>query len=342
MQNLTSAKLEPWIPQVTKWLADILKAFVHQESTDQTIGESENSSTGGTAEKIFAVLSHRRFTHLSRLQSEKYRANIEINLEIDIRLGRRLHFFYDLGPGYHASLRSDFRDLRIEPGLGELLALRQISIFANEVQRLYAPGVKFGIVIDDLCAEVVNDVPIFQTSAYLEKFDRLIAAVGMQDWVKIVAESRILCHEHFRDSFLKKNVSVKELNLEASRVQIENVSRFVGRLCSHQEVVEYLQRYEAAQAISASMMTEHLSGVRMTQRATDSEFGFRSFAGGDARHQCGEVDIEVNENLTALKPVLTTHVTYGRHLRVPIGQNHLPPAWPLRVGVVHVVYKTVE
>lgn len=330
------------MPQVTQWLADILKAFDNQKSTDQTGDASEKSSTGGTAKKIFTVLSHRRFTHLSRHQSEKYRANIESNLEIDIRLGRSLHFFYDLGPGYHASLRSDFRDLRFEPGLGELLALRQISILAKEVLRVYAPGVRFGIVIDDLCAEVVNDVPIYQTSSYLEKFDSLISTLGMQDWVKIVAESRILSHERFHDSFIKKNVSVKDLNLESSRVQMENVSRFVGRLCSHQEVVEYLQRYQAAQDTSKSMMTEHLTGVRMTQRATDSEFGFRSFAGGDARHQCGEVDIEVSEDLTALKPVLTTHVNYARHRRVPIGQKHLPPAWPLRVGVVHVVYKSAE
>ena len=330
------------MPQVTQWLADVMKTFEHEESSFVPMAISEKSVKKAIADEIFNVVSHRRFTHLSRSQSEKYRKNITENLERDIALGRRLKFFYDLGPGYHASLRPDFTGLHFEPGLGELLALRQISRFAKEVQKLYAPGVKFGIVIDDLCAAVVNDVPISQTSKYLEKFDSLICAVGMQESVEIVAESRVLSHERFRDNFSKSPGRSKGLNYEPRQDELENVSRFVGRWCSLSEVVEYLQRYANAQAISERMLSEHLTGVRMTQRASDNAFGFRSFAGGDARHQCGEVDVLVTGEEVAVRPVLTTHINWGRDLRVPIEQEHLPPTWPLRAGLAHVVYRTPD
>jgi hypothetical protein len=330
------------MPQVTQWLADVMETFEHGESSFVTMALNEKSVKKASADEIFNVLSHRRFTHLSRSQSEKYRKKITENLDRDMRLGRSLKFFYDLGPGYHASLRPDFTGLHFEPSLGELLALRQISRFAKEVQKLYAPGVKFGIVIDDLCADVVNDVPVSQTSKYLEKFDSLICSVGMQEWVEIVAESRVFSHERFRDNFSKSPGRSKVLNYEPRQDELENVSRFVGRWCSLPEVVEYLQRYANAQAISERMLSEHLTGVRMAQRASDNVFGFRSFAGGDARHQCGEVDLLVTGEEVAVRPVLTTHVNWGRDLRVPIEPQHLPPTWPLRARLAHVVYRTPD
>ncbi|MEN9475275.1 MAG: hypothetical protein RIS48_1997, partial [Pseudomonadota bacterium] len=131
-----------------------------------------------TPEPVIDILCSKAFTHLSQTRSMPYRARIAHSLQADLAGQRPLRFFYDLGPGYHAALELNNGDLRFTPGLGELLALWQILRFARCVERVYPAGVRFGLVIDDLCAWVANDVALDSTWTYLRRLEALIRSVG--------------------------------------------------------------------------------------------------------------------------------------------------------------------
>jgi hypothetical protein len=53
--------------------------------------------------------------------------------------------------------------------------------------------------------------------------------------------------------------------------------------------VERIRLYQQTSAVTEQLLGKVVRGVRLTQRATPSTLGFRSFPGGDARIQCGEV-----------------------------------------------------
>lgn len=142
-------------------------------------------------EHVLQVLGGRRFIHLSRTQAQPYLARMREPLQADVDAGRPLRFCYDLGPGYHASVEPDFTGLRLLPALGELLVLRQIHAFGCGVARVYAPGVHFSLVIDDLCAWVTNDVAPIHTARFIHRLKALVRDVGMQDRVSVLSESAV-------------------------------------------------------------------------------------------------------------------------------------------------------
>jgi hypothetical protein len=77
-------------------------------------------------------------------------------------------------------------------GLGELFVLHQIASFSRRVRGVYPPGVRFHIVIDNLCALLVNDIPAARTEAYCASFRELIEATVTSEVVRLIVEA-----EHF-------------------------------------------------------------------------------------------------------------------------------------------------
>lgn len=318
---------------VARYLAGVMNDFAAPAAPRARAVQPWPASAG----QVLAIMGERRFTHLSRTQAEAYRAMVLPRLQADLDAGRPLRFCWDLGPGYHASLRADFRGLRFAPGLGELLALRQVRRFAQAVQALHAPGVHFDLVIDDLCAWVANDVEPGLTAGYLERLDALVRAVGLQGQVSVLAESALESADAYRRAFEREPARPwPEVLGPAER---DNVSRFVGRACSGAAARAHIERYERAQAVSGRLMAQHLQGVRLTQRASAQCWGFRSFPGGAGRLQCGEVDLVLVDGAHP-RPQLITSSHGGRVHRWPVAAQDLPPGWPLPQGVAHAAVFT--
>ena len=131
--------------QLSSYLLDIISSFTQ----DATSAGSKEGDAKQTANDIFHILTGRNYSHLSRGKAEQYRESITKSLERDILSDRPVTFFYDLGPGYHASLYPEQMDLSFETGLSELFALYQISEFARDVSEIYPNGAQFSIIIDN-------------------------------------------------------------------------------------------------------------------------------------------------------------------------------------------------
>lgn len=299
----------------------------------QPAGSVPSAAAQAVVNAVLAVLDSRTFTHLSRAQARPYRSLMQPSLLADARAGRPLRFCYDLGPGYHASVADDFSGLRFAPGLGELLALRQIHTFGQEVTRVYAPGVHFSLVIDNLCAWLTNDVAPERTAAYVHRLAALVAAAGLQAWVDVLAESARVEPGAYRRAF--ECLPPTPWPAAVSPAEQENVSRFVGRACSPGQAADHLARYQRALQVSEQLLAPQLGGVRLTQRATPHCLGFRSFAGGDVRLQSGEVDLLLAQD-AAPRPVLITTRNRAQYRRWPLEPGQLPPNWPLPPGAVGV------
>ncbi len=291
------------------------------------------------ADQVFGILGERRFTHLSRRQAGAYRKATVASLQVDVRAGRALQFCWDLGPGYHASLRADFGGLRFDPGLGELLALRQISLFDRAVRCIYPPGVRFVLFIDDLCAWLVNDVPLVFTYGYIKRLEALVSALAMDGCACVQAESALLDAHDLRRAMALEPLppDVQSLAWQPDGAEVMNVSRFVGHTCSVSEARQRVRSYLQAQAVSARWLSDRLPGVRLTQRASAATFGFRSFPGADARQQCGEVDL-LFDAVGRPRPYLFTRNQRERYRRWPIAGGDLPACWPLPPGVAHALW----
>lgn len=293
-------------PESSARLAD---AFAYLEELMAVIraeprrAEADGSSAS-IAEKLFRLLTSREFCYLSRRRVAPYRDTVAESLRRDIKAGRPLRFYYDIGGGYHACMDPWGEcALSFETGLGELCVLAQIKSFHDQVVEHYAPGVEFHLVIDNLCALLVNDVPVQSTAGYCRRLRTLIAETGMESLVSVLVES-----EHFASSEYRLP-SVEPILRDApqslTRNDIENVARFLGRPCGVSEARMRIAKYRTAMMVSEEKLNTVIDGVRMTQRATPTTLCFRPFMGADVRIQAGEVALATLQPV-GVRPVLLT------------------------------------
>jgi hypothetical protein len=231
----------------------------------------------------FTLLTHREFTYLSKARAQPYRAVIVGRLTRDVTAGRPLRFYYDIGGGYRAGTDFRRRTLSFSPGLGELLALRQITRFDRRVREVYPPGAKFWLVVDDVCARLVNDIPPHQTATYCRELRGMIRTLQLEPEVELLVESEYFSPEDY-------SVDTREVSTEVpSSAAVENVARFLGRECDVSEAIARIARYRVVSDETERRLQSRIDGVRLTQRATASTFAFRSFPGSDSRLQSGDV-----------------------------------------------------
>jgi hypothetical protein len=259
-------------------------------------------------ERVFDVLTSRDFCYLSKARVAAYRDSVLSLLAASVRRREPLRFYYDIGGGYHASIQPGAEDVSFEVGLAELFVLRQAAEFAARVSRLYPDGVRFTLVIDNMCALLVNDIPTARTLAYCEALRELVRNVGLEDLIDVLVES-----EHFSTAdFDRARAATRSGPIALTQKQHENVARFLGRPCDEREALDRTQRYAEVVGASEQLLTPLILGVHMTQRATKDTICFRPFPGGDSRIQCGEVAITRNNNLK-LCPMLLTSGNVGYH-----------------------------
>ncbi|MCK6370398.1 MAG: hypothetical protein L6Q83_03565 [Gammaproteobacteria bacterium] len=275
-------------------------------------------------ELIFGLQTGREFCYLSRARVAPYREAACAQIARDIARGEPVHYCLDIGGGYHASLRPGTDALCFAPGLGELLLLRQISRFDAGVRRLYPPGTRFSLVIDNLVAWFVNDIPTERTGAYCAKLRELIAQLALAPGIELWVESEHLTTSEFerRRGAFHAAPCADDLSCKDH----DTVARFLGRACGSDEVAERTARYRAITGVSSELIGSRLDGLRMTQRATPETICFRPFPGADSRIQSGEVALRVTGGKPVVPMLLTSH---NQHLydwyRVGF-PDMLPPA----------------
>jgi hypothetical protein len=261
------------------------------------------TDSGQIPEKVFEVLTSRDFSYLSKTRVAPYRPSILAHVVEAQRRASPIHFFYDLGGGYHASTRPGHEDVSFEVGLAELFVLSQISSFSARATHFYPHGVRFSLVIDNMCAVLINDIPLSSTLAYCGKLRRLIRELRLDALVDVLVESERISTSDFDRAQAQATADARPVEL--TRKRHDNVERFLGRPCDETEASERMRKYLSVIDISERLLEPLIAGVHMTQRATDVTICFRPFPGADSRIQCGEVVLTKNRK-QKLHPILMT------------------------------------
>jgi hypothetical protein len=291
---------EPW-RDVGTFLAELMATFQVADLDPPP----DNCRVG---DAVFDLLTRRDYCYLSKSRVAPYREPAVACIESAVRRAQPIDFSYDLGAGYHASIQPGIREPSFDVGLGELFVLHQIARFARRVRNIYPPGVRFYIVIDNLCALLVNDIPVATTEAYCARFRELIEATVTSAVASLIVESEHFSVADFGDVPQAAASEGSAVNDKAR----DNVARFLGRLCSESEASARMLRYRDVIAESERLLNGVIRGVHMTQRATPDTICFRPFPGADSRIQCGEVALGRNVK-GRLCPFLLTSQNIGSY-----------------------------
>lgn len=267
-------------------------------------------TVGSLPEQIFDILTCREFCYLSKSKVAPYRPEVLRQIRLSIERGVAIPFYLDLGGGYHASLVEGGAGLCFEPGLGELMVLQQAARFRARVREVYGPGIQFTIVIDNLCALLVNDIPVGPTERYCASLRRMIEAAGVEAWAGLLVES-----ENFTPDQYPAEGQIAATARPVTANEHGNVERFLGRPCSPAEASLRVARYAQIGACSEHLLGTLIDGVHMTQRASSTTLCFRAFPGSDCRIQAGEVALQIVQQagVPSLKPFLLTSRNAREH-----------------------------
>jgi hypothetical protein len=297
---IVTAEREDLVQELRTYLATTLAEMAALPAPQDAGSPIDNPALAG---ELFAVLTSRAFCYLGRSKAERYREAVVTSLRKRMATGGPFRFFYDIGPGYHATTRPGVLPLCYDVGLSELLMLGQINGLCRRLAELYSPGARFFLVIDNLCALRTNDIPVHRTEGYVRQFRRLIEELRMSRRVELIVESEVFdIGEYDR---LLADVEGEPPVAEPSPEAVDNVARFLGRPCTSSEAAERMERYRRASLVTGQLLDRLVRGVHMTQRATGATLGFRPFPGGDQRTQAGELVMSRNSN-GRLRPMLLT------------------------------------
>jgi hypothetical protein len=288
--------------EVEAILGEYLEAFDTRNSPSASGRDVVPGEVDDTVATIFDILTHRRFSHLSRRQAQPYRDGVTSLLRADVSRGRPTRFYYDLGPGYHASIDLASPELSFEPGLGEMIALRQIVRLLHRVQGVYPPGAAFWLIIDNLCGLATNDIPLERTEAYVVRLRRLIEQLRLEARISVLVESELNSWETYRDRLEQE---APDPHPEVTPSDVQNVARFLGRSCDPSEAAARMELYSRTGRVTEELLAPAIEGVRLTQRATPSTLGFRAFPGGDQRIQSGQLALSP-DSTGRVRPILIT------------------------------------
>jgi len=298
---------------VSKRELDGIASYLHALVKGFSEQRHKSESKGDLPQAVFSILASRDYSYLSRTNSAKYKAQALSAIKKAMQKNEPIPFYYDIGPGYHAAIDSSWEQGRIssEIGLGELLLLGQVDRFSRQVASIYSPGARFSLIIDNICANLINDMPISITEAYSQRLESMISSLGLDETVSIIAESRIFDINRFYKALESQGKDSDHCSMTGK--QKCNVERFLGKACSDEEAIARMKRYQQVIQVSEDMLYPLVSGgIHMTQRATESTICFRAFPGSDSRIQCGQVSLEIGEQ-AMVKPFLLTSSNYSRY-----------------------------
>jgi hypothetical protein len=312
MGQRETLRTRPWIVDqeegvTVRTYLETLMADLRRPSTTDNQGLDADK----VPHKVFEVLTNRDFCYLSRSRVFRYQEGVLSAVNRALRQAEPIRFYYDLGGGYHASTQPGEEEVSFDVGLAELFVLSQISSFAARVRRFYPAGVKFSLVIDNMCALLINDIPLVKTLGYCTRLRALIQELDLGSVLDVLVES-----EHISVADFERALALtvgRNGSMTLTRKQHDNVERFLGRPCDDAEAFGRTVRYLEVIDASERLLEPMIQGVHMTQRATDSTICFRPFPGGDSRIQCGEVVLTRNSK-QKVYPVLLTSSNLGQYV----------------------------
>ena len=311
--------------EVAAYIEGVLERLRAPSDSDPhptALGEGELAIT------IFNILTSREFCYLGKKRVEVYRDTVIEMVRRRMSRFEPFRFFYDIGPGYHATTRPGILPLRFEMGLSELLILSQVNALSQRIASFYTPGVRFWLVIDNLCALRTNDISLENTSAYVAKLRDLIDEVGLGGTVELIVEAESFDLSEY-DRLLGDRESGPRI-ADPSPAAVENVARFLGRPCTPDEAAERIERYSRTGSVTDELIDRLVQGVHMTQRATGATLGFRPFPGGDQRTQAGELVLTRGKR-GQLRPILVTSRNVDDYV---LTQFELPGTLPRSIAQV--------
>jgi hypothetical protein len=308
------------IQEVGTYLAAMLAGMVDLRGPQGPDSKIDNPAL---ANEIFSLLTSRAFCYLGRNKAECYRDAVVASLRRRMATGEAFRFFYDIGPGCHATTRPGILPLSYDVGLSELLMLGQVNGLCRRLGELYQPGGRFFLVIDNLCALRTNDIPLDRTEVYANQLRILIKELHMSSRVDLIVESEVF--ELVDYDRLLADVEGEPLLAEPSPAAVDNVARFLGRPCTVTEAAERMERYRRASLVTGLLLDRLVQGVHMTQRATGATLGFRPFPGGDQRTQAGELVISRGSK-GQLRPMLLTSRNVDDYACVRLELSDVLPA----------------
>jgi hypothetical protein len=298
-RGLRRPPVEPPPPTdaVFAYLAEVMDAFGPARRPEPAPGN------GATDERVFGLLAHRRFSYLGQTKAARYAPIVMPSIRRDLADDRPVRFYFDIGPGYHASPEPGTAGLSFDVGLAELLMLRQVTMFDAAVRAHHPAGVRFSLVIDNLCGLFTNGISLVATHGYVRQLRALIDELRVGDVVDLLVESEWFTEAEYAAAYAA--VPPQPPRDDLGHDDLENVARFLGRACTPTEAAERVERYRRAGTVTEALLARVVRGVRLTQRATEATMAFRSFPGGAQRMQVGEVVLE-QANGTPPRPTLLT------------------------------------
>lgn len=264
------------------------------------------------ASSIINVILSKDFNYQSKNRIAHLVGSAQEGIIRQIKKGSPLEFYLDYGGGYHAAADPSFNfGLTFHPSIAEILLVYQIVKFERKICGIYAPGVVFYIVLDDITANYVNEIPVILTEGYIKGFRALLSDMGLSDRIKILAQSETSVFSQ-KISRMPRPLPVSSL----TQAEHENVQRFLGRVCSTEEAQERAGRYLLAESVWEPELRQITSiGIRFLQRASEDYFSFRSFPGGATRAQCGQMGFSFRGGKVV--PTLVTTTTHETKVIVP-------------------------
>ena len=242
-----------------------------------------------SAEDIYSILISKEFNYQSKnkiLHLKDFSIHI---IEKNIELKKPIPLFYSVGGGYKATINKEcLSDLNFSLGLGELLIIYQICKLEEKIKKIYEPGIIFNIIIDNGVANFVNGIPIDKTQRYAESYEKLIKILGKSDSIRLIVQTRDMNWENESN-----NIQIGKAR-EITDDEYCNILRFIGHECSREEAVVYQARYSAAMDFSAKLIKKHIGDeIWMLQYSNGKSLTFRSFPGGAARIQAGDIALKI-------------------------------------------------
>jgi hypothetical protein len=260
-------------------------------------------------DRLFETLASREFCSLSLGRVAACRDRVVASVTRALHRVEPIHFYYDLGGGYATSLIFGAARAVPEVGLGELLLLRQVTRLAAHVRHFYPVGIRFSLVIDNLSAFLVEDVPLTESTVYCRNLHRLIDDLGLSSTIDLIVTSESFSISDFAAAWPRA-------------AGAPDIAALTNK--SHQPAAGPLEpeheadgpcacRVHAARQAAEHLLAPMIRGVRLTRRGAVGALGFRPFPGGEASSERGEI-VLTRTGRTALAPMRLTldHLTHYR------------------------------
>jgi hypothetical protein len=309
-------------PDVPSELRQYLETLLSEPTTP---GITRLTSTGMALlpHRLFETLASREFCSLSLGRVTGCRDAVIARVTRALHRVEPIHFYYGLGGGYATSVRSGTPQRGSEVGLAELLLLRQVTQLAARVRQFYPVGIRFSLVIDNLSAHLVEDVPVHDTLAYCRNLRRAVDDLGLQALTDLLVTSEYFSVADFAEAW-PRGAGVPDI------AALTNKPQGRASVQPHEAGEESARRDDAARQAAERLLAPMIRGVNLTERTTGS-LGFRPFPGGEASVERGEV-VLTRAGRTALAPMRLTAANHADYRVEHHGVAGILPSSIVEVG----------